>query len=108
MKKLFISYSKQDIRLVNKFIEHLSALQRDGKVSHWYCSELEAGSNWNDEIQKHFDDSDIVCFMISPNFMKTDYIHEHEIKKAFERKKADPSFKNGPYNPKFLSLDNRK
>lgn len=96
MKKLFISYSKQDIRLVNKFIEHLSALQRDGKISHWYCSELEAGSNWNDEIQKHFDDSDIVCFMISPNFMKTDYIHEHEIKKAFERKKADSNFKIVP------------
>ncbi|SCY75933.1 Ras of Complex, Roc, domain of DAPkinase [Flavobacterium anhuiense] len=96
MKKLFISYSKQDIRLVNKFIEHLSALQRDGKVSHWYCSELEAGSNWNDEIQKHFDDSDIVCFMISPNFMKTDYIHEHEIKKAYERKKADQNFKIVP------------
>ncbi|NLU91349.1 COR domain-containing protein [Chitinophaga sp. Ak27] len=96
MKKLFISYSKQDLRLVNKFIEHLSALQRDGKVSHWYCSELEAGSNWNDEIQKHLDDSDIVCFMISPNFMKTDYIHEHEIKKAFERRNAEPSFKIVP------------
>lgn len=96
MKKLFISYSKQDLRLVNKFVEHLSALQRDGKVSQWYCSELEAGSTWNDEIQKHFDDSDIVCFMISPNFMKTDYIHEHEIKKAFERKSVEPNFKIVP------------
>ncbi|MDR6525321.1 GTPase SAR1 family protein [Chryseobacterium rhizosphaerae] len=93
MKKIFISYSKQDLTLVNKFIEHLSALQRDGKVSHWYCSALEAGSAWNEEIQKHFEESDIVCFMVSPNFMKTEYIHEHEIKKAFERKKADPGFK---------------
>ncbi|WP_433630436.1 COR domain-containing protein [Chryseobacterium cucumeris] len=93
MKKIFISYSKQDLTLVNKFIEHLSALQRDGKVSHWYCSALEAGSAWNEEIQKHFEEADIVCFMISPNFMKTEYIHEYEIKKAFERKKVDPGFK---------------
>ncbi|MHC1773827.1 MAG: COR domain-containing protein [Lentimicrobium sp.] len=96
MKKIFISYSKQDIRLVNKFIEHLSALQKDGKVSHWYCSELEAGSVWSDEIQKNLAEADIVCFMISPNFMKNDYIHEHEIKKAFERKAQDPSFKIVP------------
>ncbi|WP_298894573.1 COR domain-containing protein [uncultured Psychroserpens sp.] len=96
MKKIFISYSKQDLRLVNKFIEHLSALKRDGKVSHWYCSELEAGSVWSDEIQKNLMESDIICFMISPNFMKTDYIHEHEIKKAFERKEEDPSFKIVP------------
>ncbi len=96
MKKIFISYSKQDLRLVNKFIEHLSALQRDGKVSHWYCSELDAGSVWNDEIQKHLEEADIACFMVSPNFMKTDYIHEHEIKKAFERKDKDPNFKIVP------------
>lgn len=96
IKKIFISYSKQDIRLVNKFIEHLSALKRDGKVSHWYCSELEAGSVWNDEIQKHLEEADIVCFMVSPNFMKTDYIYEHEIKKVFERKGKDPNFKIVP------------
>jgi GTPase SAR1 family protein/Leucine-rich repeat (LRR) protein len=96
MRKIFISYSKQDLRLVNKFIEHLSALKRDGKVSDWYCSRLEAGSVWNEEIQKHLEEADIACFMISPNFMKTDYIHEHEIKKAFERKAKDSNFKIVP------------
>lgn len=96
MKKIFISYSKQDFHLVSKFIEHLSALQLDGKVSHWYCSELLAGSDWNDEIQKHLDEADIICFMISPNFMKTKYIHEHEIAKAFEKKEKNQEFKIVP------------
>jgi len=96
LKKIFISYSKQDISLVNRFIDHLSALHRDGKVAHWYCSELEAGSVWNDEIQKHLDEADIVCFMVSPSFMKTEYIHEHEIRKAFDRKAKDPNFKIVP------------
>ncbi|MBU3014724.1 TIR domain-containing protein [Poseidonibacter lekithochrous] len=92
MKKIFISYSKQDITLVNKFIDHLSALKQDGKVSNWYCTELKAGTKWDSEINKHFEESDIVCFMISPNFMRTQYIHEYEIDKAFERKKKDPKF----------------
>ena len=96
MKKIFISYSKDDLAMVNKFIEHLSALQLDGKVAHWYCTELIAGGNWNDDIQSHFDQSDIVCFMVSPNLMKTKYIHEYEIKKAFERKKTDTDFKIVP------------
>lgn len=96
MKKLFISYSKEDLRMVDKFIEHLSALKLDGKVADWYCTELTAGSDWNHEIQEHFDAADIVCFMISPNFMKTKYIHEHEIKKAFERKAKGDNLKIVP------------
>jgi internalin A len=32
MKKIFISYSKDDLQMVNKFIEHLSALQLDGST----------------------------------------------------------------------------
>ncbi len=95
-KKIFISYSKEDLALVNMFLEHLTGLQLDGKVAHWYCTELTAGSDWHQEIQDHFDQSDIVCFMISPHFMKTRYIHEHEIKKAFERKAKDPTFRIVP------------
>jgi hypothetical protein len=95
-KKIFISYSKDDLALINIFIAHLSALQRDGLIAHWYCSELKAGSAWNSEIQAHFDQSDVVCFLISPNFMKTEYIHEYEIKKALERQVKTPNFKIVP------------
>lgn len=93
MKKIFISYSKQDLSLVNKFTDHLSALKQDGKVSSWYCTELKAATEWDSEINNHFEESDIVCFMISPNFMRTQYIHEHEIAKAFKRKEKDSKFK---------------
>lgn len=92
MKNIFISYSKEDLAMVNKFQEHLSALKLDGKVATWCCTELSAGSEWNFEIQKHFDAADIVCFMVSPNFMKTKFIHEYEIKKAFKRRSEDPDF----------------
>jgi internalin A len=96
MKKIFISYSKDDLPMVNKFIEHLSALQLDGKVAHWYCTELLTGGEWHTDIQDYFKQSDIICFMVSPNLMKTKYIHEYEIKKAFERKSHDANFKIVP------------
>ena len=96
IRKIFISYSKEDLAMVRKFIEHLSALQLDGKITYWYCTKLIAGGNWNDDIQSHFDQSDIVCFMVSPNFMKTEYIHKYEIKGAFERKEIDKDFRIVP------------
>jgi internalin A len=93
VKRIFISYSKQDFAYVQRFIDHLAGMQRDGKVSHWFCSEMEAGAEWNPTIQKQMDEADIICFMISPNFMKTPFIQEHEVPKAFERKDRDPNFK---------------
>ncbi|WP_286927327.1 leucine-rich repeat domain-containing protein [Flavobacterium sp. UBA4197] len=96
MKKIFISYSKQDLVLVNEFQNHLSALKLDNKISSWYCTELMAGGEWDNDIQKNFDESDIICFMISPNLMRTDYIHKYEIAKAFERYNKDKSLKIVP------------
>jgi internalin A len=86
MKKIFISYSKQDLAMVHQFQKHLAPLERSGLIAQWYCTELMAGSEWDATIQAHFDAADIICFMVSPNFNATDYIYEYELKKAFERR----------------------
>ena len=96
MKKLFISYSKDDLTLVNQFEKHLAPLQRNNIIESWYCTKLIAASDWDATIQEHFDAADIICFMVSPNFNATNYIYEYELKKAFERKKNDHSFKIVP------------
>lgn len=96
MKKIFISYSKDDLTLVNQFQDHLAPLKRDGLIASWFCSELIAGGEWDKDIQHHFDESDIICFMVSPNLMKTDYVFNHEIKKAIDRQKKDTDFKIVP------------
>jgi internalin A len=103
LKKIFISYSKDDLSLVNEFQDHLSSLKRDGIISTWYCTELIAGGEWDKDIKKHFDEADIVCFMVSSNLMRTDYIHKYEITKAFEKKKNDDSFKIIPVILDFCS-----
>lgn len=89
INKIFISYSKKDLGMVNVFQDHLSALERDKLLNTWYCTELKPGEEWDQSIQSHFNESNIICFMISPNFMKTDYIFEYEVKKALERKKEE-------------------
>lgn len=96
MKKIFISYSKEDLTLVNQFQDHLAPLKRDGLIASWFCTELIAGGEWDKDIQHHFNESDIICFMVSPNLMKTDYVFNHEIIKAIDRQKKDADFKIVP------------
>jgi internalin A len=85
-KKVAISYSKQDLVLVNKFREYLIPLYDDELIDHpWYCTELIAGTDWDQEIQKKFDAADIIFFMVSENLMSTRYVMENEIKNAIDR-----------------------
>lgn len=103
MKKIFISYSKDDLSLVNEFQDHLSSLKRDDIISSWFCTELIAGGDWDKDITRHFEEADIVCFMVSSNLMRTDYIHKYEIAKAFEKKRNDNNFKIVPIILDFCS-----
>lgn len=85
MKKVFISYSKDDLRMVHRFLDALVPLHDQGIIENpWYCTLLEAGSDWSDEIQSRLKEADIVFFMCSMSFIRTKYIREHEIKVAKE------------------------
>jgi internalin A len=93
-KKVAISYSKKDLVLVNKFKEYLVPLFDDGLIEEpWYCTELIAGREWNDEIELKFNEADIIFFMISENLMATKYVKEYEIKNAIDKWNLDKSVK---------------
>jgi internalin A len=89
MKKIFISYSKQDEKMVNEFIKHLASLTHNKLVETWYCTELKAGEEWDETIKAKLEEADIVCFMISPNFMETPYIHKYEVMNTLKRYDTD-------------------
>ena len=89
MKKVAISYSKDDLTLVNEFIKNLVPLQDDGLIASpiWYCTDLEGGAEWDKTIQENFEAADIIFFMVSPNSLATNYIKEYEIKTAIKKYK---------------------
>ena len=93
-KQAVISYSKKDIELVDKFKQYMVPLFDDGLIDiPWYCTELIAGSEWDETIQEKFNQADIIFFMISENLMSTAYVKEHEIKNAIDRWDIDKSIK---------------
>jgi internalin A len=85
-KKVVISYSKKDLKLVNKFKDHIKPLYDDNLIEQpWYCSELEVGTEWDEEISRRFEEADIIFFMISENLFSVQYVQDYEIKNAIDR-----------------------
>ncbi len=93
-KKICISYSKKDLKLVNKFKDYLVPLHQNGLIEEpWYCTDLIAGTEWNEEIRQKFSEADIIFFMISENLMSTRYVLDNEIKNAIDKWDAEKSIK---------------
>ncbi|WP_316831846.1 leucine-rich repeat domain-containing protein [Pedobacter aquatilis] len=90
-KNIFISYSSVDIQLLKELLSHLSVLEKTGQISIWHCQMLQAGEKWDDKIKKQLRDADVVIFLVSSNFLQSDYIWDIEIKSTIERESNDNS-----------------
>jgi internalin A len=98
MKKLFISYSSKNTDFMRRFVTHLEPLKRNGDINYWHDRMIEPGTKWDDEIKKEMETSDIIIFLLSPDFIATNYIFDIEIPKALEH------FKNQTAKLFFLEL----
>lgn len=86
MKKLFLSYSKNDNDLLQEFIRHLAVLKMQGHIATWHDEAIDPGDNWTDEIRTRLYEADIILILLSSNFMATQSIWEVEVKTALERR----------------------
>lgn len=86
--KLFYSYSHENEKYRKDMERHLSVLRREGKLDDWCDRKIIAGEEIDSEIEANFYDSDIICLLISNEFLSSDACID-ELNKAFERKKKD-------------------
>jgi len=87
-KRVFISYSKDDLTIVNSYIKSLSSLVLEGLIEEpWYCTYLSPGDEVHNKIRDKMEQAEIICFMCSNNFFKTKYIIDHELKPTLLRKR---------------------
>ncbi len=83
--KLFISYSHKNEPFKNEFQTHLAILERLGKLEIWQDRKLLAGDGFDQEIFTALDQADIICLLISPEFILSDYCFSTEMEHALER-----------------------
>ena len=82
---VFISYSADDERFKHELETHLVMLKRNRIIQPWHSEQVKAGLEWEKEISKLIDQSQIVILLISPSFLASDHLYEQEMQQAMER-----------------------
>ncbi len=83
--KIFFCYAPEDVALLNRLKTHLRPLQRQGLIDMWHDRNIDAGTDWAQEIDKHLSTAQIILLLVSPDFIASDYCYSVEMKKAMER-----------------------
>ncbi len=83
--EVFYSYSHKDEAYREQLEAHLAILQRQGIIRGWHDRMIDAGDRWRDEIDAHLESAQLMLFMVSPDFLASDYCYDVEMKRALER-----------------------
>lgn len=81
---VFISYSHADEWLKDELVAHLAALKRNGLITVWHDRLIPPGKVLNSEIDEKVSTADLFLFLVSNQFVASDYcVHkEYEIARA--------------------------
>lgn len=84
-KKVFISYAREDRPWVDKLEKHLASLRRSGLIDAWTDSQILPGKPWNDSIIQELRQADIFIFIVSVDFIDSEFINKYEVPEAMKR-----------------------
>jgi hypothetical protein len=67
-------------------------LRRQGVISSWHDRQIVAGSEWEEEIDRHMKTADIILLLVSPDFVASKYCYEIELPDAMARHEAGEAY----------------
>lgn len=83
----FISYSHDDDVFRNELQRHLEVLRREGVIDIWHDRRMQAGQEFEAEIDARLNEAHIIVLLVSSHFLASRYCYEVEFERAFERHK---------------------
>ena len=88
--ELFISYCHKDEDYAESFQKILSPLVGEGKAlsNIWYDRKINVGEEFWDKIDSHLDDSDVICLLLSSDYLSSNSCKK-EMNRALERHEKD-------------------
>lgn len=85
--KVFLSYSHKDEKICERLMVHLSPLRREGSITDWYDRKILPGDDWENDIDQHLRDAQIILLLVSADFINSNYCYVKEMKLALKRHK---------------------
>lgn len=88
---ILLCYANQDERMANELKEHLSPLEHNGLLTLWDRGNINPGTEWQQEIDKHLDKAQVILLLITAKFLSSKYCYSIEMQQAIarhERKEA--------------------
>lgn len=82
---ILYSYAPEDAELRDKLERHLAAMKRGNLIIEWHNSNIQAGAEWEQEIDKHVRAAQIILLLISADFIASDFQYNIEMMHAMER-----------------------
>jgi len=70
--KLFYSYSHKDASKREDMAASLAMLSENGQISEWHDEEIIPGEEISAAIKKNMREADIICFLVSRNFLNSE------------------------------------
>lgn len=86
--EIFCSYAYEDELLWKELEKQLHFLQRHGLISAWHHHAIQAGQEWQHEIDEHLQTAQIILLLISPAFIASDQCYKIEMNEALKRHEA--------------------
>ncbi len=86
---LFYSYAHNDELLRNELDKHLSLLRKRGLIAPWHDRNINAGTEWAEQIDIYLNAAHIILLLISSDFLASDYCYSIEMTHALTRHKEE-------------------
>jgi hypothetical protein len=77
--RVFISYSHQDEAFLQAFRVHLKPWEDRKLLDIWSDRDIETSQDWHQTIQAALQKTAVAVLLISPDFLASDYICQHEL-----------------------------
>jgi len=90
--RLFISYARADRFWKELLVQHLAVLVRAGTIEIWHDSDITPGTEWDPAIRQNIEDADLILFLVSPEFIASEYSWSVEVKRAMERHESRSAY----------------